>query len=126
MKKDYFFPLICIFLIVASALLIGCDSDELAMPDLSFCDSLAFNELTYDADILPILNEKCNTENCHPSNSPLGDFTNYQSILPFLESEKINNQIFVEERMPPQNNPDLTQEEKDKLQCWLGNGYPEN
>lgn len=125
MKKEYLFPFLCVLIIGLSAVPMGCDTDILAEPELDFCDSLQFNMLTYDHEIKTIIDTKCASEfGCHRSSN--GIFISYGGVLPFLEDGGFNEHIFVLGDMPPPDEPSLTQSEKDKIKCWLNNGYPEN
>lgn len=123
MKKEYLFPFLCIFLVVLSALPMGCDSDKLATPNLNFCDSLQFNMLTYNNEIKQIIDAKCNNPDCHQGIN--GNYTTYQGMLVHLENESISKHIFEFKDMPPEP-IFLTAQEKNKIKCWLDNDYPEN
>ena len=126
MKKKWLLPLVCILLPIILALPLGCTSDELPKPSLSFCDSLSLNMLTYDVDIKPIVDVKCTNGGCHGAGSSDGDFTNYQGMLLDLDNGRINDEVLIDRTMPQSSSPDLTDEERDMFKCWLGNGYPEN
>ena len=128
MKKKYILPIIVIGCAILSALPYGCTSDKLPEPSLDFCDSLGYSALTYDADIRPIIEMKCMTDNdiCHRAGSGLGDYSTYERMKIDLDNGGIHRQIFTLDLMPPNGEEDLTQEEKEQIQCWLGNDYPEN
>jgi hypothetical protein len=129
MKKEWILPLICVTLPILLALPFGCASDELPKPSLDFCDSLGLTTLTYDNDIEPIVVTKCaNTDNgtCHSSGSADGDYTDYQGMLLDLENGRINEEVIIDRTMPQIGSEELTDEEMDMFQCWLGNGFPEN
>ena len=124
MKKEWLLPLGCILLPILLALPFGCTSDQLPEPSLDFCDSLNLTMLTYDVDIKPIVDVKCTNSGCHGSGSIDGDFTNYQGMLLDLENGRINEEVLVDRTMPQLGPlaPDLTDEEREMFQCWLGNG----
>lgn len=124
-KKKWILPLICVALPVLLALPFGCASDELPRPSLDICDSLELNMLTYADDISPIVELKCTNDGCHGAGSNDGDFTNYQGMLLDLENGRIHEEVLIDRTMPEVGSPDLTEEELNMFQCWLGNGYPE-
>ena len=112
--------------ILLLSFLISCDSDTLPEPSLDFCDSLQLNELTYAEEISPILEVKCNNIGCHNAGSSVGDYTNYQGLIVDLDNGTFTQTVLIDRRMPQQGSPDLTVEELNMLECWVGNGYPEN
>lgn len=126
MKKNWLLPLFCVALPILLSLPFGCASDELPKPSLDFCDSLSFTMLTYDNEIKPIIDTKCTNDGCHGSGSFDGDFTNYEGMLLDLENGRINEEVIIDRTMPQVGSAELTDEERDMLQCWLGNGYPES
>ena len=126
MKKEWILPFACVLFPIILAIPTGCTSDVLPEPSLDFCDSLGFNSLTFDAEINTIVETKCMDLGCHTSAFIPGDFTSDQGMVPFLSNGKVNTEVFIDGTMPPPGSPELTQEEKDMLQCWIGNDYPEN
>lgn len=129
MKKEWILPFACVLLPILLALPSSCTSDKLPEPSLDFCDSLGLNTLTWDAEINVIVQNSCASETgCHGSGSSLGDYTDYSGLLPFLDNGKVQAEVVLERTMPPNyaQTSTLTEEERDMLQCWLGNGHPEN
>lgn len=88
---------------------------------ISFCDTI-----TYGTHITDFLNTHCTT--CHVAGgSGPGDFTNYSEIKSELDQGDLEEKVFdpnTGSPMPPGEG--LTTEEKDRLQCWIDAGGPNN
>jgi hypothetical protein len=89
-------------------------------------------EVSYAADIRPIIESSCKTQvgagtGCHDA-----WIDDYDQIKSSIDAGAIPNRELVEMSMPQM--PDatnwgidsLTINEKDILQCWIDQGYPEN
>ncbi|MCH8904063.1 MAG: hypothetical protein IIA45_09140 [Bacteroidetes bacterium] len=109
-------------LLFASMLLVSvsCKKPDLLIPN---CD---LSNPTYDSDIKTIIDSYCTGGICHDAGSKRGDFTNYATMFPFLTADKFEERVLVLQDMPRGRSKVLTQEEIDKIQCWVDNGYPEN
>ena len=115
-------------------LLLSCEYTELPKPDPpSLCESV---EVTYANQIKPIIDRTCAFTGCHVTNSTApGDFTNYESMEPFLNDIGFRRYVIEFESdplvgMPPnwESNPgpkDLTKDELEIMECWISNDYPE-
>jgi len=125
-KRNLLLPLVCVSLPILLALCFGCDSDELPEPTLDICDSLMLNTLTYDNEIRPIIATKCTNDGCHGAGSSDGDYTDFQGMLLDLDNGRIHDEVLLDRTMPQTGSEDLTDEERNMIQCWLGNGYPES
>jgi hypothetical protein len=79
---------------------------------------------SYSSDIKPIANSKCALKDCHGSGSSLGDFTQYAELKLRADSGWIRRNVFELKIMPPASAVPLTEDEKQKLKCWLDNGAP--
>ncbi len=79
----------------------------------------------YGADITPIINAKCASSGCHNGSAP-GNFTSYAGIKTYIDNGKVKDRVFVKKDMPVAGLPQLTEDEKNSLQCWLDNGAPNN
>ena len=98
---------------------------DISTPDtsaISFCDTV-----TYGTHITDFLNTHCTT--CHVAGgSGPGDFTNYSEIKSELDQGDLEEKVFdpnTGSPMPPPGGG-LTTEEKDRLQCWIDAGGPNN
>ncbi len=80
----------------------------------------------YGTDILPIMNANC--VSCHSAGgtgSGPGDYTLYSDIK--AADMKIKNRIFDKNSpMPPAGSTPLTSDQLSKLNCWIGQGAPNN
>jgi len=122
MKTRYIF-----LVFIAIACIIACSYDQLPEPTVSdSCDTL---QPTYNDGIEELLERTCAYEGCHITGFSSGDFTSYAGTTPFIQS--IENRSLNRLDMPPNYAPDgkpksLTDEEKELLECWISNGFPEN
>ena len=108
--KNIFFPLL------VCAVLMSCKKDELHTP---VCDG---SNPTYDADISLIIDQNC--IQCHGANSSHGDFTTYNNMNSVITNGKFEQEVLTDQTMP--QNGSLSQEQLNKIKCWVENGYPEN
>ena len=102
----------------------SCSADK--TPILLLSDSCVVPDMTYQR-LQPLLIRTCNGGNCHssgfaPNVSNYNDFKNY-----CLDNGLFHNRVLVIQNMPTLGaGRDLTQAEKDSLNCWHLAGYPEN
>lgn len=76
---------------------------------------------TYTADIEPIITANCAITDCHGGSQP-PQLTTYALVQAQAERVKIRT---TAETMPPAGQPDLTQDEINKIARWADNGAPE-
>ena len=109
----------CAFLIFFSCTKEVTDTTDTSA--ISFCDTI-----TYGTHITDFLNTHCTT--CHVAGGiGPGDFTNYSEIKSELDQGDLEEKVFDPNTcspMPPCGG--LTTEEKDRLQCWIDAGGPNN
>jgi uncharacterized membrane protein len=81
------------------------------------------NTMFFSTDIKPLFDTYCIT--CHFSGgSGPGDFSLYADIKTY--SETIKYRVFVSKDMPQAGSPQLSQDDLNKLKCWLDQGAPNN
>ena len=118
---------LALFLISSFFLVIACDYDQASEPTLGDnCDNIS---VSYEAGIEELMERTCAYVGCHISGFSSGDYTTYETIIPFLEA--IENRTLRAQDMPPDYAPDgkaksLTAEEMQLLDCWITAGAPEN
>ena len=120
-KNKLVLPLfLSLVIVVASP---GCDK-KVAKVDLpTACDTTS-----YTRDVKAIIDNKC--VSCH-SNAPgsTGGFplTTYGQVKAKADEGKIKARVIDQKpsSMPPTGSPQLTQEEREKINCWLSNGAKE-
>ncbi len=87
-------------------------------------------EPSYNSDIAPLIEAKCATgtgpgTGCHDA-----WILNYEGLKARVERGDIKEVIYDERSMPPIPNsfsiPDLTEEERNQILCWIYAGAPEN
>ena len=100
----------------------------------SLCTHLGKDTMSYTNDIVPIMTTYCTDPalgDCHSSNSSLGnDFTTYDGLLPQLP-DLFEYYVLAPgtATMPRYNTTgpsQLSDCEKEKLQLWLDQDYPNN
>jgi hypothetical protein len=79
---------------------------------------------TYNSGIKTIIDNNCTGSSCHANGSPYGIFTNYQGLQPFISNGTFKRDVLDKQIMP--KNKNLSQDELNKIQCWVDNGFPEN
>ncbi|OSZ78833.1 hypothetical protein CAP35_11455 [Chitinophagaceae bacterium IBVUCB1] len=80
---------------------------------------------SYATDIKPLMANKCATTGCHGYNG-LANLNDYSVLKERADNGNINKFVFELKMMPPTTAAQLTDAEKEKLQCWLKNGAPNN
>ncbi len=101
------------------------DSDDDTTPGGEDC---ATRNVSYIADIVPILNQTCAIPNCHVDGFINGDFETFPDLKSLADSGTLENQI-ESGAMPPSNTAgptELTGEELTLFLCWIGDGALEN
>ena len=81
---------------------------------------------TYVADIKTIVNAKCAISGCHDGNSGIIGFKEYTPLKERADNGRIKSYVIELKIMPPATAPQLTDNEKKLIKCWLDNGAPEN
>lgn len=102
-------------LIVLSLLLLAACGDE--EPSKSACD-----EVSLEADIMPIVQANCAITQCHAdARSPL--LTSKAAVIENADqiAFRVGNGS-----MPPASFGTLTASEKSKIECWVENGAEDN
>lgn len=79
--------------------------------------------LSYSNDIVPIISTKCAVSGCH--NGDLGDSRNWTKYGN-VKNNASNIKTRTANRTMPAGGLTLTQEQIDKIGCWVDDGAPEN
>lgn len=104
--------------IICVALVFSCKKSKKLTPK---CDG---SKPTYNAGIKAIIDNNCTGSSCHVAGSPYGNFTSYNGLAPYLTNGLFKRDVLEMQIMP--KNKNLSQEDINKIQCWVDNGYPEN
>jgi len=107
------FFLVCI--LCCMGLLVSCKKDTDSGKLTPACDG---SHPTYQSDIKNIIDSRCTSSGCHP------DFASYEGLFPKLQGGDFEREVLVNQTMP--DGAPLTQEQINKIQCWVNDGYPEN
>jgi hypothetical protein len=93
----------------------ACKKDKSAGKLTPSCDG---SSPTYNGSIKSILDSRCGSASCHPN------YTSYQGLSGILQSGDFKREVLTNQTMPEGSS--LTQEQLNKIQCWVDNGFPEN
>ncbi len=105
----------------AAALAItSCTKDKAANP-AAIVDC---SKVTFSGDIMPIMQNSCNTTGCHNAGgaAPM-PLTSYSEIKIYVDNGMIADRVLVKGDMPPGG---LPEDQKKKIKCWIENGAPDN
>lgn len=105
-------------LIIIGAVLAACKKDEFKDLDCSTIDS------KYSTSLSAIISSKCNNSGCHNAGSSNGDFTTYAKVKPYVDNGTFKKEVITDKTMP--QNGSLSQDERNKIKCWLDAGGPNN
>lgn len=113
-----------IFIISSIAILFSCAKDKLEENG-----EVCTDNISYQDDVRPILDKTCAFSGCHDGFGAPGDYTNYNSMLPFLSPDKFVRRVIDRRDMPPNYSTGptaLNAEELTMIRCWAQGGYLEN
>lgn len=108
------------YTILIAILLLACKKEEhINNPTSTPCIA------SYAKDIKPVVANKCATTGCHGHNG-LANLNDYMTLKERADNGNINKFVFELKMMPPTSATQLTDAEKEILQCWLKNGAQNN
>lgn len=116
MRKNQLCTLI-IGIILTGVLFTSCKKNQ-HKPE---CDG---SNLTYNSGISAIINSSCLGSSCHGNGAANANFSTYTQLQPYLSNGKFRAQVLEKKTMP--KNASLSNEQLNKIQCWVDNNYPEN
>lgn len=85
------------------------------------CDG---SDITYDNYIGALVESKCMGGSCHSTGAGNSDLTTYAKMQGQINNGNFAKEVLTKQTMP--ENSSLSQDELNKIQCWVDNGYPEN
>lgn len=108
--------------IIAGSMLEGCTVDKGEAAVSLPCDT---TRITYANTVQAIVSTNCTTTpGCHQPASPEGDMTGYELLMLKVSSGAFRQRVIVDKTMPPTG--PLPLEERQKIECWLREGAPQN
>ncbi|MFL5754545.1 MAG: hypothetical protein ACJ76F_14120 [Bacteroidia bacterium] len=78
----------------------------------------------YSTAIKSIISSNCTLSGCHDGSSSASNLTTYDKVKPFVDNGQFNEQVIKTKAMP--QNRSLSQDERNKIKCWLDDGGPNN
>jgi hypothetical protein len=116
------------FFLALAACIPSCTKDEtgpipLVLP--STCDSSA---MSYQADIIPIMNRNCAYSGCHYPGSGNYDYTQYAVLADRIRSGRLEERIVMDPNEPLHMPQGFTMDscELYKLRLWIHQGFQNN
>ena len=98
----------------------SCSKDDDGPDDPNTEDCSTVN-ITYDSGIKAIIDNNCAISTCHGGDPTIPNFTTYDNI--FANRSAIQSRV-VAKIMPPAGRPALSQDNINKISCWVQNGAP--
>lgn len=107
----------------------ACGTSKKAVVVTSVLDCNSVKEISYKADILPILEPNCASSGCHNDKSRKHNFSVLQleEVKKAATNSKLLGTIKHEKGYPkmPMFKPKLKEEDIQKIECWVKNGMKE-
>ena len=97
------------------------NSQEPDTPVVELCDTL---DASYVNDVSVIISSNCGSPSCHGTNGTFGDMSTYDLFKSYVDQGKISDRVIEQKNMPPSG--PLSDEEINKLNCWIENGAENN
>lgn len=91
---------------------IACDEDPVLTGD----------EVSYAADIRPLIDRKCGNSDCHGPGSISLELQTYNQVK--LAASAIRKAVWVDQTMPPDGN--MSAAEREMVRDWVDAGAPNN
>jgi hypothetical protein len=95
--------------------LLACKKEKDAGKLTPVCDG---SNPTYNNTIKSILDSRCGSTSCHP------DYTSYDGLSDILQNGDFKQEVLINQSMPQGSS--LTQDQINKIQCWVDGGFREN
>ena len=121
-----------IIIFILCLLFSQCTADQL--PELQPLEGCDDPMITYEPDIIGIIENSCAYSGCHLDSAP-GTYDSYDGLLTVLNNGSFMERVITLKDdsnlgMPPDYAPtdrskNLTSEELQLIQCWLEAGYPQ-
>jgi len=116
------------FVLALTILLSGCyyDKEEILYPQSANCT--VSDTPSYGVNVVPLLNNRCNS--CHGGNSPSGgiDLTTYSDVMKYVNNGRLMGSInhMSGYSAMPKNSSKLKGCEIDMIQKWIDTGATNN
>lgn len=105
---------------------LGCKDDD--EPEGPPCN-ISGVTFAYNSNIKPLIDKHCIS--CHRTGSGVAgaeqfDYTTYEGMKPHLDAGHVRERVVIVKDMPQGNPTNMTQAERDSINCWILSGYPKN
>lgn len=119
-------PFVILLALAGISLWPGCKGEE--EPDGPPCN-ISGVTFTYESNIKRIIDKHCIS--CHRTGSGVAeaqdfDFTTYEGMKDHLDDGHMLERVVIVKDMPQGNPTNMTQTERDSVNCWILAGYPKN
>jgi hypothetical protein len=82
--------------------------------------------ITYSANVFPIIQQTCAITGCHIAGFPDGDFTRFEDLKDKVNNGSFKNSVIDGNAPVMPETGKLPDAQIQVLQCWLKNGAPNN
>lgn len=118
-------PFLLLIALTGSIFWTSCDKDD-DKPDGPECN-ISGVTFTYNSNIKGIIDKHCIS--CHAAGSGVAgaetfDFRTYEGLKPHLDAGHLRDRVVITKDMPQGNPTNMTQAERDSINCWILSGYP--
>jgi hypothetical protein len=104
-----------VYLLFVIAVIVACKKDKKSEKLTPSCDG---SSPTYQSTIKNIIDSKCASASCHPG------YSTYEGLQQDLQNGSFSKEVLTDQTMPKDSK--LSQDQLNKIQCWVNNGFPEN
>lgn len=124
MTKNRFISAVIFSTVALAVLLTACDKKEGKLPEPEPVAKLSCDTITYTKHIKPIIDANCALSGCHAGTTSNPLLTSYDLVKDRADAGRIKSRAIdaSPSQMPPSPAAPLTAEQKELINCWLGNG----
>lgn len=113
---------VALSLFVSLLMVSSCSKDDNGDPDDNNNLDCSTIDVTYNQGIKAILDTHCALPTCHGGDPSIPDYTTYDGV--FALRALIRTRV-VAKTMPPAGSMALSQDNINKISCWVENGAPQ-
>jgi uncharacterized membrane protein len=120
MKISLYLPAALLFFTFA------CANNKMPEPK-PFTADCTPGSVTFSGQVSAIIQQDCALSGCHGSGSPYGDFNKYADLKAKVDNGSFRNSVLEQHTpvMPPPGSTELTEAERQTLECWVNDGAPQ-
>jgi len=112
------------FLLIGFAFVVSCSSDDDGGGTIIVEDKCENITVSYNNDILPLVNTSCAFAGCHVYGFANGSFQTYDGLKEKVDNGSLQREVVDNMTMPKTGA--ISQEARDAIECWIAAGGPNN